>query len=68
MARNCFAQSLSNQGGSTTITLKGLVDNIADQSKTQTVIENASLFDFNNPIDIKKPNGIYSVSYNHTVP
>ena len=30
-----------------------LVDNIDDQSQTSTVVEYASLFDFNNPIDLE---------------
>ena len=50
------------------------MDNIADQSQTGTVIEYASLFNFNNPIDtekrieyLKELHAIYCVSYNHTV-
>ena len=49
------------------------MDNIADQSQSGTATEYASLFDFNNPVDIKKQieylkelQAIYSISYNHT--
>ena len=52
-----------------------LVDNIDDQSQTSTVVEYASLFDFNNPIDLetwaeylKEMHAIYCISYNHIVP
>ena len=52
-----------------------LVDNIADQSQIGTAVEYASLFDFNNPIDLetrveylKELHAIYCISYNHTVP
>ena len=78
MARSCFAQYRSNQRGSKTIKgkkYKKLVDNIADQSQSGTAIEYASLFDFNNPVDNKKPiqyfkelHVIYSISYNQTDP
>ena len=34
-------------------TVTNLVDNIADQSQIGTVVEYASLFDFNYPIDLE---------------
>ena len=52
-----------------------MLDNIADQSQSGTGIEYASLFDFNNQVDNKKPieyfkelHAIYSISYKHTDP
>ena len=51
-----------------------LVDNIADQSQTGTVVEYASLFDFNNLVDLEtwvdilKNCMLFIISYHHTVP
>ena len=52
-----------------------LVDNIVDQSQTGTIVKCASLFNFNNPIDLetqtehlKELHAIYCISYKHTVP
>ena len=51
------------------------MDNIADQSQTGTVVEYASVFDFNNSIDLetrleylKELHAIYCISYNQTLP
>ena len=93
MPKSCFAQGLSNQRGSKTIKweifyineaaqlfekiVKNLVDKIADQSQTGTLVDYTwfSDFNFNNPINIEKPieylkelHAIYCVPFNHTVP
>ena len=50
------------------------MDNIADQSQTCTVVEYASLFDFNNLVDLEtwvdilKNCMLFIISYHHTVP
>ena len=51
------------------------MDNIADQSQTGTVVEYASVFDFNNSIDLetrleylKELHAIYCISYTQTLP